>query len=108
MKYAYITNDAELVELLPKLKHLTVGLDIETTGLNVHQDAICLIQLAVEQHHILIINWPELSKKGKNHLRTWFTSQSLLIAHNMKFDLSFLLKAGFKPFPSLILCWLSD
>ena len=68
-EFKYINNSTELEKELPSfLAAKEIGLDIETTGLDPHQDHIRLLQLSCRGSSNLVIdayavsNWTELLK----------------------------------------------
>lgn len=87
-----ITRPSDLEALLPHLlSQPCLGFDLETTGLDPHQDRVRLVSVA----------WPEgvaLVDAFAVPLQTLAPLLGLegptLIGHNLKFDLTFLLQAG--------------
>ena len=73
---------------------LPVFLDTETTGLNPRTDTLVLVILAQEGEP-LVIDWREAWPSWADVLSE-LLSQSVLIAHNAKFDVSFLRTNGVK------------
>lgn len=80
----------ELLRLL--MARPVVGLDLETTGLDPHTSRPRLLSLAAEDLVFVVdLAWVPLEA-----LRPLFTGEvgPVLVGHNLKFDLGFLLKAG--------------
>jgi DNA polymerase-1 len=74
-----------------------LGLDLETTGLDPHQDRPRLLSLSTERDTYLadLFALPHALEA----LRPLFEAKTgpVLVGHNLKFDLAFLLKAGLWP-----------
>ncbi|GAW83102.1 plastid replication-repair enzyme [Plasmodium gonderi] len=74
------------------------GLDIETTGLEVFDENIRLIQIAVENHPVVIYDMFNITKKNiLNGLREILENENVVkIIQNGKFDAKFLMHNNFK------------
>ncbi len=95
--YTLVTEAHQLEGLLPYLMAgPVVGFDLETTGLDPHQHRPRLLSLSTEQETYLldlfVLPCLEL-------LRPLFEASQgpVLVGHNLKFDLTFLMKAGIWP-----------
>ncbi|WP_036270342.1 bifunctional 3'-5' exonuclease/DNA polymerase [Meiothermus rufus] len=96
--YTLVTEPHQLEGLLPRLMAAPVlGLDLETSGLDPHQDRPRLLSLSTERGAYLLdmLALP----RALEALRPLFeaTTGPVLVGHNLKFDLAFLLKAGLWP-----------
>lgn len=96
--YNLITEAHQLEPLLPRLMAAPVlGLDLETTGLDPHQDRPRLLSLSTERDTYLVDLFA--LPHALEALRPLFEAKTgpVLVGHNLKFDLAFLLKAGLWP-----------
>jgi DNA polymerase-1 len=75
------------------------GLDCETTGLDPHVHTIRLIQLAVPDQPVMLIDLPQIAPCDRRLLQRLLASPTLKITHNGKFDWQFLAQAGLQPAP---------
>ncbi|MFX6292571.1 DNA-directed DNA polymerase, partial [Acinetobacter baumannii] len=84
-----ITTRSELAALLPHLlRQAVLGFDLETTGLDPHQDRVRLVSLAWDGGVALV----DASAVPLEELTPLFGPEGpVLVGHNLKFDLSFLL-----------------
>jgi DNA polymerase-1 len=73
------------------------GLDCETTGLDPHIHTIRLIQLAVPDQPVMLIDLPQIASCDRHPLQQLLSSPVLKITHNGKFDWQFLAEAGLQP-----------
>jgi len=89
----YITTAQWLQEVLPELLAAPrLGLDTETTGLDPLTAQLRLVQLALPTRTILI----DVFQVPLPLLTPVFTQPAItLLGHNLKFDLKFLVAAGF-------------
>lgn len=106
MEYILVRMPEEGKPFLEALKKAEVlAVDTETTGLDVHQDRLRMIQIAVPGQPVLLIDCFSFLKenrqegcisdgKGTAFLREVLEGESAKIFHNAKFDLQFLRKAG--------------
>lgn len=87
-----ITASSELAALLPHLlRQATLGFDLETTGLDPHQDGVRLVSLAWDGGVALV----DASAVPLEELTPLFGPEGpVLVGHNLKFDLGFLMAAG--------------
>ncbi|ADH63242.1 DNA-directed DNA polymerase [Allomeiothermus silvanus DSM 9946] len=93
-----ITRPSDLEALPPRLMAAPVlGLDLETTGLDPHQDRPRLLSLSTERDTYLVDLFA--LPHALEALRPLFEAKTgpVLVGHNLKFDLAFLLKAGLWP-----------
>ena len=97
--YRYITTPAQLRACLRWWQGATVvGLDCETTGLDSHADQLRLVQIAVPQKPVAVIDVNTISQ-NLDPLRSLLGSDCLKVGHNLKFDLQFLQAAGIEVAP---------
>ncbi|WP_049802751.1 hypothetical protein [Gloeothece verrucosa] len=96
--YIYIDQIEQLPEIIPYLQASAIGIDCETSGLDPLKDEIRLLQLAIPDYPVLIIDQIALNEE-KEYIQKIFTSSSLKIGHNLKFELQFLTRLGFKLSP---------
>ncbi len=95
-----VTDAAALVEAVRELRSAPViGLDCETTGLDPHGDRLRLIQLAARGCVCLV----DCFRVRPCELARLFQGPGapLIVAHNAKFDLQFLMAAGLPVPPRL-------
>ena len=76
-----------------------IGLDCETTGLDPHVHTIRLIQLAVPDQPVMLIDLPQIAPCDRHPLQQLLSSPVLKITHNGKFDWQFIAQAGLQPAP---------
>lgn len=89
-----ITDEGLLTEALPTLQAAeVVGLDTETTGLDPRGDRVRLVQFAVPDGLVYIVDLDLVDVRG---LAPLFASLDgpIIVGHNLKFDLQFLAEAG--------------
>jgi 3'-5' exonuclease len=90
--YKYITSPSELQAELPAvLASPFVAVDTETTGLCPHKDKLRLVQLAVPEKPVLVIDTWRVPVEA---LAPLFDGGRTLVLQNAKFDLKFFAKAG--------------
>ena len=93
--YIIVTEGAKLEEAIaPLLKSDIQGIDTETTGLDPHADKLVLIQIAIPNHPVVIINVTNLTQAELKPLNQLFTNKATKVFHNAKFDLKFLNQVG--------------
>lgn len=87
-----ITHPADLEALLPTLlRQPRLGVDLESTGLDPHQDKVRLVSLAWDGGVALV----DASAIPLEELTPLFGPEGpVLTGHNLKFDLGFLIAAG--------------
>jgi len=104
--YHLITSNSELETALRWLslsegesleQSPILGLDCETTGLDPHIHAIRLIQIAVPNQPVILIDLPQIAPCDRIPLRQFLSKPAIKITHNGKFDWQFLTKAGLQP-----------
>lgn len=76
-----------------------IALDLETTGLDPHTDSIRLVQLAVPDEPVLVIDCFSFLPDGLWLLQEALSSPAVKVLQNAKFDLQFLLPLGISPSP---------
>lgn len=88
MDMTYLKNDLsdEITEKYMNCKYLSI--DTETTGLNLHRDKLCLVQLCDESGLLVLVkitskDTPNLKKVLENH-------SSMKLFHFARFDLAIL------------------
>ncbi|NJO43535.1 MAG: bifunctional 3'-5' exonuclease/DNA polymerase [Cyanobacteria bacterium CRU_2_1] len=98
--YRLITSTRELEIALRSLEQSSIlGLDCETTGLDPHIHTIRLIQLAVPNQPVMLIDLPQIAPCDRHLLQQLLSSPVLKITHNGKFDWQFLAQAGLQSAP---------
>lgn len=96
--YHLITASSELETALRSLEHSSIlGLDCETTGLDPRTHTIRLIQIAVPNQPVILIDLPQIIACNQSLLRQFLSSPTIKITHNGKFDWQFLAQAGLQP-----------
>lgn len=96
--YQLVTDAQRLAEVLkPLATAKAIALDTETTGLDPHQHKIRLIQIAVPDQPVVIVDLAAIAPEALDPLRELLTNPAIKIFHNGKFDWKFLVKAGLKP-----------
>lgn len=93
--YQLITQPNELEQIIqPFLDSEIIAIDTETTGLDAHTDRIRLMQLAIPNHSVLLIDLVALSEYTHSLVLPILQSDALKVFHNGKFDLKFFKIAG--------------
>jgi DNA polymerase-1 len=93
-----ISDSPTLQDQLLRLHSAAIlGIDCETTGLNPHTNQIRLIQLAVPNQPVIIIDLFKISKIDSFFIQQILSGSVLKIFHNGKFDWQFLTQAGLQP-----------
>lgn len=98
LNLSLVETAKDLADLLPQLMGAqAVGVDLETTGLDPHLSAIRLVSLALEDRAYVVdlFRLPQALEA----LRPLFEAKEgpILVGHNLRFDLGFLLQAGVWP-----------
>lgn len=92
MEFLLINHTKEILPYMEEMLAASViAIDTETTGLDPHTCEIRLIQLAVEEIPVLIIDCSTFLPEGLPILREIILSKAVKIFQNAKFDLQFLL-----------------
>ena len=97
MKVTQLTDSVEINSVARELqgKGVRVAIDIETTGTNPRKDKLVMLQLATTKRGwwIDLRHQPPMSLLAlRNVLAPLFDGNCLLVGHNIKFDLGFLLQ----------------
>ncbi len=96
ISYKYLPDDGRLTEHREYLLNATViGVDSETTGLDPHIERLRLVQLAVHEKPVLVIDIFRVNDEDLKILAEILASDSVKIFQNAKFDINFLRAAGF-------------
>ncbi len=96
ISYKYLPDDGHLTEHKEYLMAASViGIDSETTGLDPHLERLRLVQLAVHEKPVLVIDFFRIDEEDIKILTEVLASESVKIFQNAKFDLNFLRAAGF-------------
>ncbi|OUC14545.1 MAG: DNA-directed DNA polymerase [Alkalinema sp. CACIAM 70d] len=96
--YHLITSTKELEIALRSLEQSSIlGLDCETTGLDPHTHTLRLIQIAVPNQPVILIDLPQIAPCDRGLLQQFLAKPTLKITHNGKFDWQFLTQAGLQP-----------
>jgi DNA polymerase-1 len=95
-EYLYIKDASHLAQVLPALLAApTAAIDTETTGLDPLTDRLRTLQIATEDHTVVV----DLFRCPVAMLAPLMDGARWLIGHHLKFDLQFLAQAGL-PWPS--------
>jgi DNA polymerase-1 len=93
--YQLIAQPTELERVIqPFLNSKIIAIDTETTGLDPHTDRIRLLQLAIPNHPVLLLDLVALSECTHSLVLLILQSDGLKVFHNGKFDLKFLNSIG--------------
>ncbi|MCL2522688.1 MAG: bifunctional 3'-5' exonuclease/DNA polymerase [Erysipelotrichales bacterium] len=88
--YRLIDNKENLLPFVDLLmSEKIIGLDIETTGLDPHQNKIRLIQLALPNKPVLVIDCFTFLEDGYELLKSILEQKNIKIIQNAKFELQF-------------------
>ncbi len=94
-EYVVVKNVSDLIPYGPALIEAEmIAVDTETTGLDPNLHQVRLIQLAVPDHPVLLIDCFSFLPEGGSLLRSIFAGKSVKIFQNAKFDIQFLLRVG--------------
>jgi len=80
--------------LAPFTKSRTLAIDTETTGLDPFISRVRLIQLAVPDHPVVILDLFHLNEEDLSLIRDLIEQREELVLHNAKFDLKFFRQMG--------------
>lgn len=98
VSWTLISDNPTLQNQLPRLQSASVlGIDCETTGLDPHTNQIRLIQIAVPNQPVIIIDLFKISKVDSFFIQQVLSGSVLKVFHNGKFDWQFLTQAGLQP-----------
>ena len=98
VEYEVITNFSRLNDvLLPLIKARVIAIDTETTGLDPLTERIRLIQIAVPQRPVIIVDLAAFADRELSPLKALLNSRALKIFQNGKFDWQVLEIAGLRP-----------
>lgn len=94
--YRPITNGKQLQQALNSFgeRVKVIGVDTETTGLDPFTSKLRLIQIAVPNHPVLVIDLAAITRAELAPLQQLLASDRLKIGHNLKFDWMALTSAG--------------
>ncbi|WP_269667503.1 hypothetical protein [Crinalium epipsammum] len=93
--YILVTESSSLNSAIaPLFKSDIQGIDTETTGLDPHTHKLVLIQIAIPNYPVVVINVSCFTKLELKPLNQLFTNKATKVFHNAKFDLKFLNQAG--------------
>jgi DNA polymerase I len=93
--YIWIDDGQTLATYLKQIKDAQIiGLDCETSGLDPHSDYIRLIQIAVPDYPVLLIDLPAIPISDRTPLKRLLNGAALKLGHNLKFEWQFLTQAG--------------
>lgn len=96
--YRFIQSDTDLeAAISPLFDSPILGIDTETTGIDPHRDQLRLIQLAMPNQPVIVVDL--FSVQNLEPLKQLLQSHLLKIGHHLKFDWQFLTQAGLKPAP---------
>lgn len=80
--------------LLPLQLAPIIAIDTETTGLDPYLNRVRLVQLAIPQHPVILVDLLAINSKHLEPLRSLLCNNALKIGQNLKFDWQMLLMAG--------------
>jgi DNA polymerase-1 len=90
--YEYIDNPSVLSQLRNLVKGAEIGFDLETTGLNPAHNKVRLLSIYIpSQNKTYVLDLFRIDRKEAWEL---LTEASLLIGHNINFDLAFIMQDG--------------
>jgi DNA polymerase-1 len=96
--YQFVDSDADLeTAIAPLFNAPILAIDTETTGIDPHCHRLRLIQLAVPNQPVLVVDLFKLQQLSR--LKSLLQSSVLKIGHHLKFDWQFLTQAGLQPQP---------
>lgn len=96
ISYKYLPDEGRLSEHREYLlKASVIGVDSETTGLDPHKERLRLVQLAVHEKPVIVIDMFRANDEDISVLKEILAADSVKIFQNAKFDLNFLRAAGF-------------
>ena len=91
ISHRLITDSGNLCNALtPLINSPIVAIDTETTGLDTLVDQLRLIQVAIPNHPVIIIDLWQIPEHDREPLRQLLVGPAIKILHNAKFDLKFL------------------
>jgi DNA polymerase-1 len=89
--YRLITAPGDLLDALAPLANSPImAIDTETTGLDPLVDQIRLIQLAILDNPVIVIDLWQIPERDREPLQALLSNSAIKIFHNAKFDLQFL------------------
>lgn len=95
VSYRLIEDAQALAAALQPLQDCEVmAIDTETTGLDPLKNRIRLVQIAVTQQPVVIIDLFKVPSEALSPLRTLLQGKAIKVLQNAKFDLKFLQQAG--------------
>ncbi|HEY9852098.1 MAG TPA: bifunctional 3'-5' exonuclease/DNA polymerase [Leptolyngbyaceae cyanobacterium] len=99
--YPYqLINSAAALETALKafLQAKIIGIDCETVGgTDPHQAKIRLVQLAIPNHPVVIVDLAAINSEDLSPLRQLLRGNALKVGHNLKFEWMMLTQAGLQP-----------
>ena len=94
--YMFLPIDGRPADLLANLSEAKVlAIDTETTGLDPLNDRLRLIQIASFGNPVYVIDYWKCTENDKKILYDLFSSNSVKVFQNAKFDINFLKSEGF-------------
>lgn len=108
-EYKLIDKSSQLLSALePFYQASIIALDCETTGLDPYTAQVRLVQLAIADHPVVIVDLKAIAHPNQKPLREILSSNIRKVGHNLKFDLMHLQIAGLPvsgPFGDTYLQW---
>ena len=93
--YMLIQSEEDLAPYLGVIREAKViAVDTETTGLDPHSDRLRLVQIALDNGLVLVIDCFPFLPQGLPFLSALLSSNVIKVFQNAKFDLQFLLAQG--------------
>lgn len=85
--YQLITQPQEVESALQPLQNVSIlGIDCETTGIDPITSKVRLVQLAIPNHPVIILDLFALPSTSLAPLKALLSSNCLKVAHNLKFE----------------------
>ncbi len=108
-EYQLIDKSLQLgAALEPFYQASIIALDCETTGLDPYTAQVRLVQLAIADNPVVIVDLKAIARPDRKPLRELLSSNIRKVGHNLKFDLMHLQVAGLPvsgPFGDTYLQW---
>ena len=94
--YTFLPADGRLADHKEYLlKAIVIGVDTETTGLDPHTERLRLVQLAVHEKPVVVLDVFRADDEDMQVLAEILSNSSVKIFQNAKFDINFLRASGF-------------
>lgn len=92
----WLVEDSQNLEVALEPFHTApvIAVDLETTGLDPFKDKIRLVQLAIADHPVVLIDFFKIPPAERSSLKSLLQGKAIKVLQNGKFDLKFLCQAG--------------